>query len=291
MKILDGYTLMHEHVTIDLSKLKNEDAKLDAFDLTVEEFKDLYNFGVRNIVDVTNIGMGRDVAYIKRIEDETGINIIMSTGFYKEPFYPEFVYSSSIDELTKIMVDEINNGIDNSDKKPMIIGEIGTSKDKATDEEMKVFEACANAQLITGLPISTHTSLGTLGKEQVEFLFGKGIKPEKIVIGHMDLSEDINLILDLLESGVYVAFDTVGKVSYSPDEFRIKALKRIKAEDRLDQIFLSLDITRKSHLKRNGGIGYSYLFEKFIPEMLDNGFSKDDVDLILKENPKRIFSN
>lgn len=50
----DGITLMHEHITIDLSGVKkDEDCRLDCFEETVSELKRLYEFGVRNIVDVT----------------------------------------------------------------------------------------------------------------------------------------------------------------------------------------------------------------------------------------------
>ena len=62
MRLTDGYTLMHEHVTIDLSGVKgDEDCRLDCLDETIEEFRRLYAFGVRNILDVTNLGMGRNV--------------------------------------------------------------------------------------------------------------------------------------------------------------------------------------------------------------------------------------
>lgn len=38
----DGMTYMHEHTTIDLSEVKNnEDCKLDVFSETVREFKSL----------------------------------------------------------------------------------------------------------------------------------------------------------------------------------------------------------------------------------------------------------
>lgn len=55
MKILkEGITLIHEHTTIDLSSVKGiDDTNLNCFDATVEEFKELYEYGVRNIIDVT----------------------------------------------------------------------------------------------------------------------------------------------------------------------------------------------------------------------------------------------
>ena len=48
MKLVEGITYSHEHVTLDLSGVKqNDDCNLNVFDETVEEFKDLYKKGVR----------------------------------------------------------------------------------------------------------------------------------------------------------------------------------------------------------------------------------------------------
>lgn len=289
-KLIDGYTLMHEHVKIDLSRIKkDDDTVLDLFDETVTEFKKLYDYGVRNVVDVTNIGMGRDIEYMDRVREETGINILYSTGFYKDPFFPDIVEEKSIDELANISIKELTEGICQTDKKASIIAEIGTSKDMATENEKKVFKAMAKARRETETVISTHTSLGTLGLEQAKFLIGEGINPEKIIIGHIDLSQNIDLIFNVLDTGVNIAFDTVGKNSYAPDSFRLEALKRIKSERLLDRVVLSLDITRKSHLKVNGGIGYCYMFTNFIPYLKNNGFEDEDIDILLRYNPKRIL--
>ena len=115
------------------------------------------------------------------------------------------------------------------------------------------------------------------------------MKPEKIVIGHMDLSQDTEKILEILEKGVNVGFDTIGKLNYCPDTFRVKALREIAERGRLSQVVLSMDITRKSHLKSFGGIGYGYLFESFLPLLRENGFSEEEIDMLLIHNPKRIL--
>lgn len=290
MKLLDGYTLMHEHITLDLSKLKeDEDCNLNCFEQTVKELKILYKYGVRNILDVTNIGMGRNIDYIQKVSKETGINIILSTGFYKEPFLPEFVYNLSIEDLVNMIEAEILKGIGNTNIKASIIGEIGTSKNKMTKMEQKVFDAMAIVHLKTKAPITTHTTLGTYALEQAKYLINKGVKPEKIIIGHIDLSKDINYILKVLEMGVNVGFDTIGKLNYCNDIFRLEALKEIDRQNMLSKVVLSMDITRKSHLKYKDGIGYLYIFEKFIPFLKENGFTQDKINLLLKDNPKKIL--
>ena len=105
----------------------------------------------------------------------------------------------------------------------------------------------------------------------------------------MDLSKDIEKILQVLDMGVNVGFDTVGKLAYCPDTFRVEALHEIAERGRLSQVVLSMDITRKSHLKSGGGIGYVYLFEKFLPMLWESGFSKEQTDMLLIHNPKRIL--
>ena len=286
----DGYTLMHEHVTIDLSGVKKDlDCRLDCFDETVEEFRRLYGYGVRNILEVTNLGMGRDIDYIKRVEEASGIRILVSTGFYKEPFLPEMVGSDTVEELAVLAEKEVLEGIEGTGIRAAAIGEFGTSKNEMKPMEEKVFEAMSLAAVRTGAPVTTHTTLGTLGKEQAEYLIAHDVKPEKIIIGHMDLSQDTEKILELLEMGVNVGFDTVGKLNYCPDIFRVQALQKIAERGRLSQVVLSMDITRKSHLKAFGGIGYGYLFESFLPLLRENGFSEEQIAMLLIHNPRRIL--
>lgn len=290
MTLNDGYTLMHEHTTIDLSKVKqDEDCTLDCFEQTVEEFKNLYKLGVRNIIDVTNIGMGRDVTYVKNVEKQTGIQIISSTGFYKEPFLPSFVYEQTVEELANLMIREIQESIENSGVKAHMIGEIGTSKDKMEEMEEKVFESASLAHKKTGKPIYTHTTLGTFALEQVAFFKERHVDLSKVVIGHIDLCKDLELIISVLETGVNVGFDTVGKNNYFPDKERVKFLLELEKLGFLEQVVLSVDITRKSHLTYKSGIGYCYLLETFVPMLLEAGMLQNSIDKMLMENPKKIF--
>jgi len=286
----DGYTLIHEHVTIDLSKVKNnDDCNLRCFDETVQEFKQLYKYGVRNVVDVTADGMGRDVLFVDKVAKETGINILHATGVYKEPFLPDYVYTMSIEELSQHMIEEINEGIDGTNLTASVLGEIGTSKDEFKDSEKKVFEAAVLTAKKTDVVISTHTSLGTCALEQASFFIEKGLNPNKIIIGHQDLSNDIEQIKKIIDMGFYIAFDTIGKNNYLLDEKRVEMIKELINTNRIDKVCLSLDITRKSSLSSNGGIGYTYLFEKFIPMCMDSGIEKKWIEKMLVDNPKALF--
>ena len=286
----DGYTLMHEHIFIDLSGIKKlDDCRLDCKNETIEEFKKLYENGVRNITEVTNIGMGRDVNYIKEVSEKSGINVICAAGFYKEPFYPEFVYEKNEKELSEIMKNDILKGIDGTDIKAGIIGEIGSSKDIITETELKVFKSAIIAHLETGVPITTHTSLGTMGHEQVKLFKEYKVNTDKIVIGHVDLSGNVEYILEMLYNGVYVEFDTIGKNNYLADDIRIEMLKEIEKRELIDRVFLSMDITRKSNMEYKGGIGYNYIFNVFIPKLKEAGIKENSIEKMLKINPQNFY--
>lgn len=288
--MIKDITYMHEHVTIDLSKEKNNiDCKLDTFDATKEEFLRLKELGVTRVVDVSNVGIGRDVDYVMRMEEATGLDIFMSTGYYKEPFLPKEVEELSIEELAKKMIDDIKIGIDGKSKCAKFIGEIGTGFEVMTELEKKVFHAAAIAQKATEVFITTHTSLGKLGHEQLDFLESLGVDLNKVILGHVALSNDLDYIRSLLKRGAYIEFDTIGKNSYLPDEIRVSFIKTLCNEGWSEKLLMSVDLTRRSHLKINGGIGYAYLIETFVPMLIEAGIKEGDLEKILVENPKRIL--
>lgn len=283
-------TYAHEHITIDLSGVKKEtDCQLDDMNATVSELIELKQLGVNTIIDVTNRGMGRNVIYANEVARKTGLKICLSTGYYKDSFFPQEVYELSYQELARIMINEIIIGIDGSEFKAGVIGEIGTGSE-FTPLEMKVFAAAGAAHYETGAPIITHTTLGQLGLKQVKVLQKAGVCLEKVSISHVDLSGDIDYIMRLIDSGVYVAFDTIGKLKYQADTLRAEMLKKLCERGLSERIMLSMDITRKSHLKAYGGLGYSYLLTHFVPLLLNYGVKEQDVENMLIYNPKQFYN-
>ena len=285
-----GRTYIHEHLSIDLSHIKkDDDAKLNDIEGIVNELKELKKSGIDSMVEVTNIGMGRNIDVLIDIWKKTGINIIPSTGFYKEPFYPEEIYSLDYKDISKIIIDEIKKGINDTGIKAHVIGEIGSSKDVITDMELKLFKAGIYAHLETGNPIFTHTTLGTMALEQIALFKDYRVDMSKVLIGHLDLKCDYDYHLNIADTGCFLGFDTIGKENYEKDEIRIAHIKRLIEKGHMDQIVISQDITRKSHLKKNGGIGYSYITEVFIPKAISYGITERQIDHILVKNPKRLL--
>ncbi|MDT7419874.1 phosphotriesterase-related protein [Citrobacter freundii] len=285
-----GYTWVHEHLHIDLSGFKNNlDCRLDQYDLICQEMKDLRALGVSNIIEMTNRYMGRNPQFMLDLMRDTGINVVACTGYYQDAFFPEHVAARSLEQLAQEMVDEIVIGIDGTELKAGIIAEIGSSEGVITPLEEKVFIAAARAHIETGRPISTHTSFSTMGVEQLVLLQAHGVDLSRVTVGHCDLKDNLDNILRMIELGAYVQFDTIGKNNYYPDEKRIAMLHAIRDRGLLSHVMLSMDITRRSHLKANGGNGYDYLLTTFIPQLRQSGFSQADVDMMLRDNPSKFF--
>ncbi len=279
----------------------------------VSEVEDLARRGVGTVVDVTPSGKGRDPVALREISTRTGVHVIAATGFYKEPACPPLAHRGTVADLVAFMVGEAESGIEGSDILPGII-KVGSSKGTITPTEAKVFAAAARVQRRTGLPITTHTTLGTMGREQVDLLVAEGADPARIVIGHCDLNVEPAYHLEILKTGATVAFDTIGKETFRyrrhqgtgyhryaflleeyhiPDRSRSTTLLALLHAGYASQIVLSLDLLWREGLDNpdtTGTWGYGYLFERFLPRMRDAGVGDDEIATMMVENPRRILS-
>ena len=287
VRLLDGYTLTHEHMTIDLS---SGDLGTTSFEPLVRDLKMAYNCGVRNVIDLTNQSMGRDPEYVQRLMDATGMNIILSTGYYLEQYIRGYVEDGAVSELSQQAVNDLTCGIGSSALSAGVIGEIAWHHEGPGECEKKAWEAMSTAALETGAVISTHPSCGIQQIPQAEYLIGRGIQPEKIVIGHIEFYPDDDALKRLLEKGVYIGLDMIGKCGRARDEYRADTVRKIKDWGFLSRLTLSLDICRTEDLKISGGYGYVYLFETFLPMLQKRGITQNDIDLILEDNPARLFA-
>ena len=70
MNILQNMVFCHEHLKLDLATKERPDRKLDRYDEICHELKTLKSLGVTHIMEVSNLGMGRDISFIERLEKE-----------------------------------------------------------------------------------------------------------------------------------------------------------------------------------------------------------------------------
>ncbi|NHM31434.1 phosphotriesterase family protein [Neobacillus terrae] len=284
-------TMIHEHLVFDLSGVRNDTDSIlennDALNLEIEKLK--VN-GCNTLIEVSNMGMGRDAQSLYDISQAFNLVIVASTGWYKESFYPDYVFTTSKEDLAAKMISDLTVGMDGTSIKAGLISEIGSSLNEITPTEYKVFEAAIQAQKETGAPLSTHTEIGTMGKEQLAIFKNHNVNLKKISFGHQDLNLNFEEQCLILDSGAYMQFDTVGKNRYRKDEDRADNLVALLNKGYEDQLMLSCDITRRSHLLSNNGYGYSHLFTVFVPMLKERGVSDEVIEKMLVLNPRKFLA-
>lgn len=289
-----GVCMVHEHLIVDswaMWPVPNYSLIVDDVDLVIEEIQTYRVAGGSTIVDVTNIGLGRDPVALKRISEATGVQIVMGAGWYRERAYPSYIHEKSADELAAIIVLEIEVGVDGTGIRPGIIGEIGTERKYITPAQERVFRAVARAHLQTGAPISTHTThWGELALEQLALLEEEGVDPRHVIVGHLGDRRDISNLLPIAERGAFLGIDNIGYHDYQREERRAQnVIELIRAGFR-SQVLLSMDIATLNDLHWYGGKGFDYLLLRFVPLLRELGASAEDVHTLLVENPQRALA-
>ncbi|MFB4419559.1 phosphotriesterase [Streptomyces sp. QL37] len=289
-----GPALAHEHLVLDLDRRGDGAAVLHPERHSAAVAAELAAlreaFGLTLVIELTCRGMGRDVGALARISRHSQVAVVASTGWYYEPFHTPEIEAGTVEQLTGVLVREIEDGIGATGVLPGVLGEIGSHGDVPTAPEAKVLRAGARAALATGLSLATHAQLGRGGLAQVEILTGEGLPAHRISIGHQDLLDDPGVHRELAARGAYVAFDTVGKSSYRSDRDRLTLLLALLEAGHADRVLLSCDISRHGYLVKEGGQGYGHLFGSFLPRLRAAGADDDLVDLLTRRNPLRFLT-
>ncbi|MBQ0105879.1 MAG: hypothetical protein KBT47_07580 [Armatimonadetes bacterium] len=324
-----GYILPHEHIFIDLTNefavpenpefakvcfdelsletfgnirlnpyLMKDNFILDNYDVMLNELKIFKAHGGNTIIDNTNIGINRDVNILKKISSESGVNVICGSGYYTGDTHPESINDKTEKDIAEEILSEFECGIDGTDIKPGIIGEIGTSK-AITENEKKSLIGSALAQKELHAPMQIHLHpWGVTGLEVCKMLKPLDVDMSKIVICHIDVELNMDLLKKLLDYGVYIQFDNIAKEFFIPDpgayadgpfasdRERAEILKKLCDMGYASQILLSNDVCLKQMLHKYGGWGFDYILVTFREMMKFYGVSEEDTNKILFDNPK-----
>jgi phosphotriesterase-related protein len=306
-----GVTLVHEHIVYgqpgwygDTVAPYDRSAVRDA---AIERMEELRGFGVTTFVDATPNDTGRDPLLYRDVAEASGMQIICSTGYYPEfdgaTGYFKFrqMVGNPPEEIYELLTTEITEGIGDTGVRAGVI-KTGSSHDEITDYERMFMTAAARVQRDTGVPIITHTELGTMGPEQAELLIAEGADPSRIMIGHMSDNDDLSYQRATLDQGVSVAFDRMG-LEVTPeapnDERRIACLIELIAAGYGDRIMISHDsilhwLGRPIEVPDEvapliANWEPTHLFRNVIPALQEGGVTDDQIQTIIEHNPRRLF--
>ncbi len=345
-----GFTSMHDHILVDTSYyndiygaiipnigeeklvvrcqnitylkkgyfgLSHDSLCLDDVDLASEEISYFKNAGGSSILEVSPGGIRGNIEDMKKVSENTGVNIIVSAGYYGEGSWPEgFVYKS-IDELQAHIEKEIYEGIDGTDIKA---GHVKIACNSLSETEEKALRAGARAAKKAGLTITVHTGLGMPFSDTIKMakivVEEEGVNPKKVVMAHvdqyilktLDLKEyilnhesatelQIDEVKILLDMGVTISFDTFGATwglevigKYLLNDYdRIRGLLPLIQAGYSKQIVLGTDMFVKFCYRKYGGDGYAAILESIIPLLKMFEVSDEDIQNMTVNNPARLL--
>ena len=294
-----GFTLPHEHTGIYLWHIQD---RWDYWELTpdeptlIDELADFRRRGGSTLVDLTLDGVGRDPERLRRLATKTGVQLVMGCGWYRGAYYPPEarIDSRTVDDLAAELVAEFRDGVAGTGVHPGIIGEIGTDKPWVSATEERVHRAAARASVATGMAISTHAIMSPVGLAQLRIFEEEGVDPGRVVIGHADSYPHLDHYLSLIRRGASIELDFLG-MSFTPTEVHgegriIDLLLELLHRGHGDRILLSQDVCHNSQLRANGGFGYAYLQQHFLPTLRTAAVGEGELQQITVDNPRRILT-
>lgn len=282
-----GFTYSHEHLWTNPPSIQEDrDLALTDYEASVSELWRFKKAGGNALVDATTLDYGRNAGKLMRMSTETGVHVVATTGFNKHVYFPKWVEALTIEEITEKLIRDVTVGMDGTNAKAGFL-KAGSWNQLIHHLEEKVTRSVARAQLQTGAPIWLHTEAGTMGMEMLDILEEEGVDLTKVGVGHSDRNADPYYHLQLAKRGAYVQFDGSSKIKYYPDSTRVALIKNMIDNGFVKQLLISGDMGRQCYLHAyGGGPGFEYIIKKFIPRLLDEGISQEDIDTIFIENPR-----
>jgi phosphotriesterase-related protein len=197
--------------------------------------------GVQTIVDATAMFGGRDVRFMKRVADETGVRIVCCTGIYSYDYLPHYFANRDVDVMAEHFVEDIEGGIQGTKIRAAFL-KCAADAAGVTDNVEKIHRACARASVKTGTPIMAHSMPAVqTGPRQVEIFLEEGVDPSLIQIAHCGDTDDLDYVEGLLASGVYVGLDRYGLEMYLPIDKRNATAAELIRRGHSERLIVSQD--------------------------------------------------
>ena len=318
-------TLIHEHLHMDCSNLAaahgyvpnpdpgefdfaaatecrwNPGAHPDNYRFTqhdpvLEDLIDYRELGGGAIVDATPFDLDRNPEALARLSRESGLHVIMGTGYYLEATHRPFLPVGDEENATydAIVADHRDGAMGSDGIRPGMIGEIGTS-DPPTEGELRVVRGSARASLDTGLPLSIHLHpWGDNADLVLAVVADTGLPLETVLLNHMTTAVgQQERLLALLDTGVQLSFDLfgfdhslLGPGRWPPsDDQGVATIAALQREGFGAQVMMSQDVGVRTRLRKYGGWGYGHMLRHLVPLLNAHGVSSAGIRQLFIDNP------
>jgi phosphotriesterase-related protein len=304
-----GLTLMHEHIILVNHEIEanypghwNPEVEIPK---AIKKLTELKAQGVDTVVDLTVLGLGRNVELIRQIVEPTGINVIVATGAYYFDELPFFFrnrgpgsFHGGPELLDEFFTQDLEQGIADTGVKAGILKCVTDVRGITPDVE-RTLRAIARVHRATGKPISTHTHAETRrGLDQQRLFREEGVDLSRVVIGHCGDTTDLEYLTTLMDAGSYIGMDRFGLDVFLPTPQRVATVAELVRRGYAPKMVLSHDTTCFSMSFENAqreqklpDWNYRFLLDSVLPMLRERGVDDDAIDQMLVHNPREIFGN
>jgi phosphotriesterase-related protein len=302
-----GTVLMHEHVFVLSEELRlnypeywDEDERVaDA----VHKLQTLTERGVDTIVDPTVLGLGRDVARVRRVNEQVDINIVAATGLYTYGDLPFFLHHQGPgttfggdEPMIEMFTRDIEKGIADTGVRAAFLK--CAIQDELTPGVERVMRAVAQTHLRTGAPITVHTNprRGT-GLVAQRVLREEGVDLRRVVVGHSGDSSDLDYLVALMEAGSFIGMDRFGLDLLLPFEERVDTVAELCRRGYVDHLVLAQDASCyidwfpvEAREAAAPNWHYNHVHDDVLPALRQRGVTEQQITTMLQSNPRRYFT-
>ncbi len=308
-----GRTYMHEHIfvlTPDVQQNYPEEwgAEEDRVNDAVEKLTALAASGVSTIVDPTVVGLGRYLPRIQQVAERVPqLNIVVATGCYTYNDVPFFFHHRGPalnealgvevpDPMVDLFVHDIEVGITGTGVKAGML-KCAIDHQGLTRGVERVLRAVAQTHLRTGTPITVHTHPESQQGLTVERILGEeGVDARRVVLGHSGDSTDADHLSYLAEAGFWLGMDRFGINLATTFEARADIVVELCRRGYASSMVLAhdaacyIDWIDPNVLPFMPDWNYLHIDTDVLPYLRSQGVTDEQLQLMLVDNPRRIFS-
>ena len=305
-----GFCLMHEHLVTTMPGVVQSYPQLLAAefrDKILRILKHTKQGGVDTIVDATPFDLGRNIPLMRWAAENSGINIIASTGWYRQlGEFHKMLPSISPGRLAGLFISDIVNGMDGTDVKAGVI-KGAVDREGMTPQRATVIRAIGIAQKETGAPVMLHSdALIQIGRAQITLLAEEGADLTRVKIDHCLDTTDIDYLKWIMDQGCYIGLDRLPAFS-PPNSYVVPLEKRLETVKTLindgyanrllfghDGIISGMQGVKEPKVQKDpfsptsDGM-FLYVKDVFIPALIEMGVSESVLNEICTVNPRRFF--
>ena len=204
--------------------------------------------GCRRFLECTSPWFGRAPALMKRLAEDTGMDIWICTGLRgtaKHRYLPRYAFEESDRQLADRWIREIREGVDGNRARFIKLGIEGgingAYEGRLAEIDQKLLRAAVMTVKETGVTIACHT--GDKGHAKITFaeilalLQREHMPLDRFVVVHAQHEEDFAWHEEIVRAGCWIEFDGIGRMV----DWTAEAVASLAGKGLLHRVLVSED--------------------------------------------------